>query len=179
MCLLKQGPQSLPINHMFLGITLFINLILSFALSGSVRQFLADVNPSQSDSQINFVSEFGMVIVTTITFAALVYVLLRTFNYQSRVYQTLFALFGTGVIFSSLMLVVSAVSSSILLLLIYISIGIWSLVVTGNILAIAIETTLFRGVLLFIAISIVQGTVSVLIFGDQTGFAVPTNTSST
>ena len=181
MCLLKRGPQSLPVNHVFMGITLFVNLILTAALNRNVRLFSADISSSESYTQINFLSEFGMVIVATIIFAALIFVLLRTFNYQVRVYQTLFAIFGTGVIFAGLMLVVSAISSSIPLLwtLTFLAIAIWSLVVSGNILAIAIETTLFRGVLLVIAIAIVEGIVTVLIFGDQTGFAVPSTPSAT
>ena len=164
-----------------MGITLFINLMLSAALNRNARLFIDEISSPESYAQINFVSEFGMEIVTKIIFAALIYILLRTFNYQSRVYQTLFAIFGTGVIFTGLMLVVSAISSSIPLLwaLTFISIFIWSMVVTGNILAIAMETTLFRGVLLFIAIAIVQGTVTLLIFGEQTGFAVPPTTSAT
>ena len=154
---------------------------MSAALNRNARLFIAEISSPESYGQINFVSEFGMVIVTTIIFAALIYILLRTFNYQPRVYQTLFAIFGTGVIFTGLMLVVSAISSSIPLLwaLTFISIAIWSMVVTGNILAIAMETTLFRGVLLFIAIAIVQGIVTLLIFGEQTGFAVPPTTSAT
>lgn len=181
MCLLKRGPQSLPVNHLFMGITLFIYLILSGALNRNVRLLVAEISSPESYTQINFVSELGMVIVTTIIFAALIYILLRTFNYQSRVYQTLFALFGTSVIFAGLMLVVSATSASIPLImtLTFLSIAIWSLVVSGNILAIAMETTLFRGVLLFIALAIVEGIITVLLFGDQSGFAVPSTTPAT
>lgn len=181
MCLLKRGPQGLPINHLLLGITLFVNLVLTAALNRNVRLFTAEISSTESYTQINFLNEFGMVIVATIIFAALLFVMLRTFNYQSRVYQTLFALFGTGVIFAGLMLVASAISTSIPLLwtLTFLSIAIWSLVVSGNILAVAMETTLFRGVLLFIAIAIVEGIIVLLIFGDQTGFAVPSNTSAT
>lgn len=181
MCLLKRGPQSLPINHFFMGITLFIYLILTAALNRNVRLFVAEIGAPESYTQINFVSEFGMVIIATIIFAALTYILLKTFNYQTRVYQTLFALFGTSVIFAGLMLVVTAISASIPLLwtLTFLSIAIWSLVVSGNILAIAMETTLFRGVLLFIAIAIVEGIIALLLFGPQSGFAVPATTPAT
>lgn len=181
MCLLRRGPQSLPVSHLFLGITLFINLILSAALNRNARLLANELNTPESFEQINFLSEFGMVIVATIVFAALVFVLLRIFNYQARVYQTLFALFGTGVIFAGLMLVVTAISSSspFLWALTFVSIGIWSLIVSGNILATAMETTLFRGVLAFLAIGIVQAIVGLSLFDAASGFAVPSASSAT
>lgn len=180
MCLLKRGPQSLPVNHMFMGITLFINLILSAALNRNARLLVTELAQPESYTQINFMSELGMVIVATIVFAALVFVWLRVFNYQARIYQTLFALFGTGVIFAGLMLILTAISSSspFLWALTFVSIGIWSLVVSGNILAIALETTLFRGVLVYIGIGIVQAVVGLSLFDAPTSIAVPTAPST-
>ncbi len=181
MCLLRRGPQSLPVNHLFLGVTLLVNLLLSAALNRNARLLLAEIAQPENYTQINFLSEIGMVIVAAIVFAGLVYAVLKIFNYQARTYQTLFALFGTGLIFAGLMLVATAISSSspILWALTFISIGIWSLIVSGNILATAIETTLFRGVLVFIAIGIVQGIVSLLLFETPSSIAVPTDASAT
>ena len=170
MCRLKRGPESLPVNHLFLSITLLINLVLSVAVSRSGRGFLSELAPTGSFIQVNLLSELGMVVLGTIVFAILVYILLRTFNYQARIYQTLFALFGTGIIFVGLQLVVTTMmgSSSILLLVLtLISIGIWSIVVFGNILASALETTLGRGVLACIAISIVQSIIVFTLFGTS------------
>ena len=180
MCLLKRGPQSLPVNHMLMGITLFIYLILSAALNRNARLLVTELAQPESHTQINFVSEFGMVIVATIVFAALVFVWLRVFNYQARIYQTLFALFGTSVIFAALMLIVTALSSSspFLWALTFVSIGIWSLVVSGNILALALDTTLFRGVLVFIGIGIVQAIVGLSLFDAPTSIAVPSAAST-
>ena len=181
MCLLRRGPQSLPVNHLFLGITLFINLILSAALNRNARLLTSELAASDSYTQMNFLGELGMVIVATIVFAALIFGLLRIFNYQARFYQTLFALFGTGVIFGGLMLVATAVSSSspFLWMLTFVAIAIWSLVVSGNILAIAMETTLFRGVLAFIAIGIVQAIVGLSLFDAPTPIAMPSTTPAT
>ncbi|MCY4094684.1 MAG: hypothetical protein OXG05_06075 [Gammaproteobacteria bacterium] len=181
MCLLKRGPQSLPVNHMFMGVTLLINLILSAALNRNARLLATELAQPETSTQINFVNEFGMVIVATIVFAILVFVWLRVFNYQARIYQTLFALFGTGVIFAGLMLIVTAISSSspFLWALTFISIGIWSLVVSGNILATALDTTLFRGVLVVIGIGIVQAVVGLSLFDAPTSIAVPSPTSAT
>lgn len=181
MCLLRRGPQSLPVNHLFIGITLFINLILSAALNRNARLLLSELAESETYTQINFLSELGMVIVTAIVFAVAIFVLLRVFNYQARVYQTLFALFGTGVIFAGLMLVVTAASSSspFLWALTFLTIGIWSLVVSGNILAIAMETTLIRGILWFLAVGIVQGIVGLTLFDAPSGIAVPSTPTAT
>ena len=181
MCLLKRGPQSLPVNHLLLGITLAINLVLSTALNRNARLLTTELAAAETFTQINFLSEIGMVIVATIVSAALIFALLRIFNYQARVYQTLFALFGTGVIFAGLMLVVTALSSSspFLWAITFIAIGIWSLVVSGNILAIALETTLFRGVLAFIAIGIVQFIVGLSLFDVPSGIAAPSTPSAT
>ena len=181
MCLLRRGPQSLPVNHLFLGITLFINLFLSAALNRNSRLLATELAASEGYTQINFLSELGMVIVATIVSAVLIFGLLRIFNYQARTYQTLFALFGTGVIFAGLMLVVTAISSSspFLWALTFIAIGIWSLVVSGNILAIAMETTLLRGVLAFIAIGVLQFIVGLSLFDAPTPIAVPSTTTAT
>lgn len=181
MCLLRRGPQSLPVNHLFLGITLLINLFLSAALNRNARLLASELATSEGYTQINFLSEIGMVIVATIVSAILIFVLLRIFNYQARTYQTLFALFGTGVIFAGLMLVVTAVSSSspFLWALTFITIGIWSLIVSGNILAIAMETTLLRGVLALIGIGIVQFIVGLSLFDAPTPIAVPSTSPAT
>lgn len=181
MCLLKRGPQSLPVNHFLLGITLAINLVLSTALNRNARLLTTELATPETYTQISFLSELGMVIVATIVSAALIFAILRIFNYQARVYQTLFALFGTSVVFAGLMLVVTAFSASspFLWALTFIAIGIWQLVVYGNILAIAIETTLLRGVLAFIAIGIVQFIVGLSLFDVPTGIASPSTSSAT
>ena len=184
MCTLKQGPQILPVSYVLLGVTIVVDIVLSAAFSRSaivVFSKIAGVADMPPYRAVSFAADFGMVIVSLIILAALIYVLLLLMNKQQRTYHTLFALFGTSCILTAFMLLINWIGAASLLLwaLCILTVGIWSLVVAGHILAKAMDSTLTRGILAFIGIVLVQFLISAVIFGPAEGLAVPTTPSTT
>lgn len=182
ICVLQSGPQHLPKNNILFGFTLLLNLLLSAALNRAVMSVQRQVAPGVSQdpslyTQSDFMTQFSMVVAATVIFSALVYLVLRIFNYQSRVYLTLFAFFGTTVVFNAMLLIIHAIFGRGIGLMVwlgsFIGITIWSLVVSGQIIAQAMETTRLRGILTYIGIAIAMAVIQMLIFGTPPGLAIP------
>lgn len=146
------------------------------------RQVVPEVNQDPSIYvQVDLLSQFGMIVVSTAIFSILVYAVMRAFNYRSRVYLTLFAFFGTSVVFNAILLILGSLTAFAVLiwLMLFVGIGIWTLVVSGQIFANAMEITLFRGILVYIGITIAGTVLQLLIFGMPPGFAMPDTVPTT
>lgn len=107
--------------------------------------------------QVDFFSQMGMVGMSTAIFAGLVYMVLRLVEHPTRWYKTMFAFLGTGVVFAAVMLILgtlTVVVASIWMLLILL-LGLWSLVVSGYVLAQAMSISFMTGLFSYIGLAIV------------------------
>lgn len=171
----------MPRNHIYLGLTIVIYLVVYTALNRNTRQLAARILEPQQYEQISFANEFGTSVFALVVFAALIFAILRMFKLQSRAYQTLFSLFGTGLVFAALMLVGGALSFAVPLLwaLTFIALGVWSLIVSGFILGQAMEISTFKGVLITIGVGVLQSTIVFLVFGVPDNIALPAPATNT
>ena len=111
------------------------------------------------------VATFGLTILIEYGF---VWAVLHLLNLQSRIYQTFFALVGVSAVFQTLILLVSllgqvmtdpnqsgsAVSVPFIATLFVVSI--WFLIAGGHVFRSALESSLLRGVLLILALGVLQ-----------------------
>ena len=92
--------------------------------------------------------------------------ILRMLNLQSRAYKTFFALVGTGLVFQTMLLVVVLATqnslgdsgSALAMVFVFATLALtaWFLLVGGHIFRRALESTLLRGVLLFLGLGVLQ-----------------------
>ena len=186
ICLFRKGPAALPVNHPFLGITVIIHLILTFAVNEKMLQFLfRTVQQEQLIAEISSVRQIGEILFSTVVYVAMIYFVLRFFNKSTRAFQTIFALFGTGIIFGGFLLVGTAFLTVIplifspFLLLPLLALGIWSLFVSGNILAQAIEISRLKGTVYVVLILLTQALITTGISEFLAYVATPAATSAT
>ena len=180
MCLFRNSPALLPKSHLFFGLTVAIYFFLTLALSRNLYSFFAQVFPEVQIAKIDLQRDIVNVALGLILDYALIYVVMRTFNFQSRTFQTIFALFGTGIVFTAFMLIGAAIgiSAPVVWVLALAGVGIWSLLVSGYILGLAMEMSLFKGVLIIIAIYFVKTFVVMLVFGSPDGATNPATQGS-
>jgi len=143
ICLLQKAPQDVPYSR---------GLLLLLLLAG----FLVDnLNLNIALPEIAIVSVIVVVCLHTVLLLGSLSILLTLMGYRARVFQTLTALVGTGIIISLLalpvLLIVSRIASDpgyfglILLIL-----NIWSLLITAHILRHALSIGfLLAGLLAF------------------------------
>lgn len=130
----------------------------------TLEPLLEEFNPrSVSTSEAVFTRLLGLLIE-----AGLIYGLLRHFSFQNRAYQTIFAIIGINVIFAAIVALLLALvgpSIPILFVVLVIAIAVWSLFVSGFVFAIALDVTMFKGVLFAIGVGFASAVISLFLFG--------------
>jgi hypothetical protein len=140
ICLLKNGPQDLPLSRELLAVCL-----LSYAIINSLLALTTTTPPKAIASSV-----LETVLVSIITI-----IILRLNRHPERWVQTLTALTGTGCILGILALPLFAGSLlfdtgellQALLVILYLTLIIWSLAIMGHILRHALDTTIGVGVM--------------------------------
>ena len=139
ICLLRSKPQDLPLSHVLLLISLFlyavINALLAFTTTTPVNAILSGV-------------------LETFLVAVITLGILKFNHHPERWVQTLTALAGTGAIlgvlalplFTSALLLNAGDLLQGLLVILYLSLIIWSLAIMGHILRHALDTTMGVGI---------------------------------
>jgi hypothetical protein len=139
ICLLKKGPQDLPLSRELLTLCLLlytaVNILLALTTTAAVRAIASGV--------------LETALVSTLTI-----IILRLTRHPERWVQTLTALTGTGCILGIMALPLFAGSMfpgagdflQALLVILYLILIIWSLAIMGHILRHALDTTLGTGV---------------------------------
>ncbi len=127
ICLLQKAPQDVPYSRVLFLLLLLVGLLVD------------NLNLNIALPEIEVVSVMVVVCLHTIILFGSLSILLALMGYRARIFQTLTALIGTGIIISLLalpvLLIVSRIASDpgyfglILLLL-----NIWSLLITAHIL---------------------------------------------
>lgn len=140
ICLLKNGPQDLPLSRELLAVCLLLYTIINILLA------LTTTTPPKAIT--SGILETGLISIITI-------IILRLNRHPERWVQTLTALTGTGCILGILALPLFAGSLlfdsgellQALLVILYLTLIIWSLAIMGHILRHALDTTMGVGVL--------------------------------
>lgn len=139
ICLLKKGPQDLPLSRELLALCLLLYTAVNILLA------LTTTTPARAIA--SGVLETALVSVLTI-------IILRLSRHPGRWVQTLIALTGTGCIlgimalplFAGSLLFDSGELLQALLVILYLILIIWSLAIMGHILRHALDTTMGVGV---------------------------------
>ncbi len=138
LCLLKDGPQSLPGSRAFLWMTLTIYGLVGFAVSLV---------------SMGFFSSLLSAIVDIALLGGITFLVLWSREMTSRLIQTTIALAGTSAIISAmafplLVLQASLGEGSVLPSVLVLGLMIWNLNIMGNILRHALESKPWIGLLL-------------------------------
>jgi len=140
ICLLKNGPQDLPLSRELLAVCLLLYTIINILLA------LTTTTPPKA---------IASGVLETVLISIITIIILRLNRHPERWVQTLTALTGTGCILGILALPLFAGSLlfdagellQAFLVILYLTLIIWSLAIMGHILRYALDTTMGVGVL--------------------------------
>ena len=153
ICLLRKGPQDVPVSPVLLRLTL-----LSYGISGVLIPLL----------DVDLLTALALTVLDIALLTGLTYGVLTLGHYPSRFTQTLTALFGTGALLQLLALpllfllkqeTVNA-SAPAWLVLLWLGLFIWGIVIMAHILRHALSTSLGVGVLYSLAYVVLYWTLS-------------------
>lgn len=162
----RQGPSVVPKSGFLLGLTVVLNVGITIAVSRSI-QFEALFGPAMAQQRPPLMQEILATIVGMAILVALVYGVLKLFNQQARLFQTVFALFGTNLIFTVVLLLLSPLSTVAFFIFVFMSFGIalWEIAVAGKILAAALDSSMLKGILIYLGMLLVQVLLVLSLFG--------------
>ncbi len=153
ICLLRKGPQDVPVSPVLLRLTL-----LSYGISGVLIPLL----------DVDLLTALALAVLDIALLTGLTYGVLTLGHYPSRFMQTLTALLGTGALLQLLALPLlfllkqEAVNASApaWLVLLWLGLLIWGIVIMAHILRHALSTSLGVGVLYSLAYVVLYWTLS-------------------
>ncbi|MEJ2088288.1 MAG: hypothetical protein P8Y69_07405 [Gammaproteobacteria bacterium] len=147
ICLLRQSPGHVPTQAWFVVAVVVANLLTSVIVSLSLN---LDVSP---------IAVVTRVVVTLATTAALVWLATYLREFPTRFLGTLTALFGCDLILSAIFGILSPIAAQLgdqALSFLWLVYTIWSLTVSGFILAQALSVRVGIGVLIALGIAILS-----------------------
>ncbi|NKC00818.1 MAG: hypothetical protein GKR90_20300 [Pseudomonadales bacterium] len=152
ICIFRGGPDSVPANTTLLAIVIFASALTSLIASSFLQTILPPPPPTDVMDVEIVSSEFNLVtsvVVSQASTAGLVWLILALMSLNSRLYQTLTAVFGTDIILTSvstLGILIATLVSPALSQIAFLGMFFWTVGTFGFILHKALEISLGLGV---------------------------------